>query len=526
MSLKRGFFTFGGWTLVSRLAGFVRDLLVAIVLGAGPLADAFVVAQRLPNLFRSLFAEGAFSAAFVPLFTKVKKDGGDDAARTFASETNAVLFMFLFVFTGIMIVGMPWVIYIIAPGFADEPLRYGLAVSLAQITFPYLLLISLTSLQGGILNALGQLAPFAAAPVIYNVIQIVVLLLIRPITEMTGQGAAHIMAWAMTGAGFVQWLTLSYFCRRAGFPLVSALPVLTPSVKTFFRKLGPGVIGAGAAQINLMVSTILASLLPAGAVSYLYYADRLNQLPLGVIGVAISTALLPLLSQAVHDDNKEHVEQSFSRAFDLGLAFGLPAAVALLLMGEPIFQALFVQGAFTAQDAAQSAIALAGYAIGIPAFILVKICATRFFAAHDTATPVRVALVAFAANIAFAIWLMPLWGVFGIALATSLATWVNFLLLRWRLGQQGAFTLDAVSRSRIGKIILSSLVMGAVLIAVQMGLKPFFMHDDWLLRIGSLLALVLAGKAVYLKMILLTRALPAHEILGFLRLKKLSQGPK
>lgn len=511
-SLKRGFLTFGSWTMVSRVVGFVRDLLTAMVLGAGPLADAFIVAQRLPNLFRNLFAEGALSAAFVPLFTKERAENGDAAARQFVQEANAVLFTALFFFVGLMIIFMPWVIRVIAPGFSDQSEKFAITVSLAQITFPYLLLISISALQGGVLNALGRLGPYAAAPVLYNVIQIVALLWLVPNATALGTDTGHVLAWSVTIAGIGQALLLGWYCRRAGFPVVLRWPRVTPRVKTFLRRLGPGVLGAGASQINMAVSTMLASLLPTGAVAYLYYADRLNQLPLGVIGVAISMALLPLLAQAVQEKSPKSIESAFSRAIDIGMVFGLPAAAALAILGNGIFEVLFVRGAFTSADAVATAHVLQGYAAGIPAFILVKIFATRFFAGHDTRTPVRIALVALSANVALAVWLMPVLGAFGIALAASLASWTNLLLLAWRLRQAGQLTLDSDCRRRLPRIMLAVAVMAGALIVAETAALPWLIGQALLIEAAVLGAVIALGGAVYAACLLMTRAFSVQDV--------------
>lgn len=528
-SLKRGFLTFGSWTMVSRVVGFVRDLLIAMVLGAGPLADAFIVAQRLPNLFRNLFAEGALSAAFVPLFTKERAEAGDDAARTFVNESNAMLFSVLFVFVSIMIIFMPWVIRLIAPGFYDQPEKFALTVSMAQITFPYLLLISVSALQGGVLNALGRLGPYAAAPVLYNIIQIITLLWLVPQAQALHSDTGHVLAWSVTIAGVGQAIMLGWYCRRAGFPVMLRWPKITPRVRTFMRRLGPGVLGAGAAQINLAVSTMLASLLPTGTVAYLYYADRMNQLPLGVIGVAISMALLPLLAQAVQEKNPNGIESAFSRAIDIGMVFGLPAAGALAVLGPSIMEVLFVRGAFSSVDAEATAVVLLGYALGIPAFILVKIFATRFFAGHDTRTPVRIALVAISANIALAVCLLPFLGAFGIALAASLASWVNLLLLAFRLWQARQLTLDAACRRRLPRIILAVSVMMLVCWGAQQAAMAYMVGQSLLVEALALGAVIGSGTASYGLCLLLTRTFSVADLrLAFARkpgLKPLSAEP-
>ena len=295
MALLRSVATVGSLTLVSRVFGFLRDILTAAILGAGPVADAFFVAQRLPNLFRSLFAEGAFSAAFVPLAASALAEGGKPAARAFAEEAFAVLFAVLLAFVVAGEIFMPWLMGVIAPGFGDEPGKFELAVDLTRITFPYLLFISLTALQGGLLNAVDRFAAAAATPILLNLFLIAALLLMARFGWSDGRA----LAWALTAAGIAQFLWLMVSCARAGVALRLRLPRLTPRVKQTLRIMGPGVFGAGVIQLNLLVSTALASLLPTGSIAYLYYADRLNQLPLGVVGIAVGTAILPPLSRQV-----------------------------------------------------------------------------------------------------------------------------------------------------------------------------------------------------------------------------------
>ncbi len=301
MALLRSVATVGSFTLVSRVFGFIRDILTAAILGAGPVADAFFVAQRLPNLFRSLFAEGAFSAAFVPMASAMLAEGGKPAAREFAEEAFAVLFAVLLVFVALGEIFMPTVMRVVAPGFEADPGKFALVVSLTRITFPYLLFISLTALQGGLLNAVDRFAAPAATPILLNLFLIAGLLLMRHFGWHDGRA----LAWALTAAGVAQFLWLMMSCARAGVALRLRLPRLTPRVGETLRIMGPGVFGAGVTQINLLISTALASLLPGGSVSYLYYADRLNQLPLGVVGIAIGTAILPPLSRQVRAGDAE-----------------------------------------------------------------------------------------------------------------------------------------------------------------------------------------------------------------------------
>src|SRR5579863_3743231 len=371
MALLRSAATVGLWTLASRVLGFLRDMLTAIFLGAGPVADAFFVAQRLPNLFRTLFAEGAFNAAFVPLFAGTIAAEGRPAAKRFAEDALAVLLTVLLLFVIAAEVFAPALVQVIAPGFEDQPDKFALTVALTRITFPYLLYISLASLQGGVLNSVGRFAAYAATPTLLNVFMIAALLFVRPVS-------GQVLAWAVTAGGFAQFLWLILSCERAGLPLYLPRPRLTPAVKKLLRLMGPGVVGAGVTQLNLAVSTAIASLLPTGAVSYLYYADRLNQLPLGVVGIAVGTAILPTLSQQVRVGDEAGAIATQNRGLELALLLTLPAAVGLGVLARPILATLFQHGAFGPAETAATGDALTAYALGLPAFVLVKILAPGF----------------------------------------------------------------------------------------------------------------------------------------------------
>ncbi|NJM33636.1 MAG: murein biosynthesis integral membrane protein MurJ, partial [Rhodomicrobium sp.] len=330
MKLYRSIATVSGFTAISRLLGFVRDMLIAAVLGAGLVADAFFVAFRLPNLFRSLFAEGAFNSAFVPLFTKRLKEDGMETARRFAEEALAVLLFALLFVTIAAEIAMPWLVSFIAPGFADNPEKFDLAVLLTRITFPYLFCMSLTALSAGLLNAMGRFAAAAAAPILLNVITIGAMILAASFHLYNQPEAAMILAWAVTVAGFTQLALLAIMARRQGMDLGFRIPRLTPGVRRLFTLAGPGVVTAGITQINLFIGTMIASL-AEGAVSYLYYADRINQLPLGIVGIAIGVVLLPELSQKLAADNPGSAMHSHNRALEFALLLTLPAAAALVI---------------------------------------------------------------------------------------------------------------------------------------------------------------------------------------------------
>ncbi|HYG85369.1 MAG TPA: murein biosynthesis integral membrane protein MurJ [Azospirillum sp.] len=494
MSFARAIATVGGLTMLSRLAGFARDILTAAVLGAGPVADAFFVALKLPNLFRRMFAEGAFSVAFVPLFASELHKNGRQAAIAFAEEAMAALLAVLVPFAILAVAGMPALMHVLAPGFADEPAKFDLAVGMARLTFPYLVLISLVALLGGVLNALDRFGPFAAAPVAFNLTLIAALL----VAPHLGFDPGFSMAVAVTLSGVVQLAWMAWACRREGIALRLIRPRLSEGMRRLFRLIGPGALGAGVMQLNLFLNMVLATLLPTGAVSYLYYADRLNQMPLGIIGIAIGTALLPVLSRHVAAGDGDAVRAHVSRALEYALLLGLPAATALAVAGHPIIAVLFERGAFGPAESVATAQALAAYAAGIPAAVLVKVLSAAFFARHDTATPVRAAVAMTVANVGLALALIPLLGHVGIALATGIAAWLNAALLARSLHRRGQFDVDARLRRRGPRILLAALGMGAGLAAGMTALAPFLDAGATAVRFGALALLVAGGGGLFL----------------------------
>lgn len=495
MSFYKAIITVGGLTLGSRVLGFIRDILTAAVLGAGPVADAFFVALKLPNLFRRITAEGAFSVSFVPLFAGELEEKGRDEAVKFAEEAQAVMLTVLIPFTILMLVAMPWVLYVVAPGFADDAdaTRYDLALEMARVTFPYILMMSLTALLGGVMNSFDRFGPFAAAPMLFNLALIMALLFLTPYAQSGG----HAMAWGVAIAGVLQFAWLFYACRKLGVMLKWRRPRLTPRIRKLFRKMGPGVFGASIAQVNLFVDMVLASLLPVGAISYLYYADRLYQLPLSVIGIAIGTALLPMLSRTLKAGDTQQSTKLFSRGIEAGLMFALPATVAYLVIGDTIVDVLFVRGAFLETDGVQAGYVLMAYSLGLPAFILSRVLSTVFFAEGDTLTPVKYAVICAVLNTLLAIALIfPLKHV-GIALATGLTAWVNLGLLVRGAKRKGAVTLMTGSARRAVIMFFAALVMGAGVFGMESLADDYFMDSGWAMRLTGLALLVGGGALVY-----------------------------
>lgn len=458
----RNALTVGAWTLGSRLLGFARDILIAALLGAGPAADAFFVALRLPNLFRRLFGEGAFSAAFVPEYAgRLTHD--EAAAHELAEDITALMVGWLFALTVIGLIFMPYIIDVLAPGFRANPPKFALAVSLSRITFPYLWLICLCALFSGVLNVRGRFTAAAAAPVLFNICIIGALFGLR----LVGMAPSPALAYGVILSGIAQFAMLGWALTRAGAPIRLIRPRLSPGAKLVLRRLGPGLIGAGVTQLNLTVDTIIASLLPSGTVSVLYYADRVNQLPLGVIGTALGTALLPALSRQLRQGALTEARGTLNRAMEAGLLLTLPGAAALGVIALPIMGTLFGHGAFTHSDAQRSAAALIAYAAGLPAFVMVKLLAPGFFARGDTRTPVKIGLVAVALNLVLNLALMhPLQQV-GVALSTTIAAWFNMAALGIMLHRRGDFAPDARLATRLGRILAATLIMVLVLVAAK-----------------------------------------------------------
>jgi putative peptidoglycan lipid II flippase len=525
MNLLRATGTIGGLTLVSRVLGMVRDMLMARYVGAGMASDAFLIAWRLPNLFRALFAEGAFAAVFVPFFNRrmTEAEGesegtGLSAATEFAGQVLSVLFPFLVVFTVLMIALTGPVVWAMTGGFPDGgPEKFALATHLTQITFPYLGLISLVSLLGGILNSLNRFWVNAAAPILLNICMIAALLFFRGQTQVE---TAQTQAIAVTVSGALQLIWLIWSCRAVGVSLKLRPPRLSPDVKKLLWLIGPAAIGQGAIQLNLLVSTSLAArFLPEGAVSYLYYADRLNQLPLGLLGIGVGTAILPLLSRQISGGNVEAASATQNRALELAFFLSLPAAVALVISATPLIRGVFQHGAFTPADTIGAAGALAAFSIGVPAYVLIKVLTPGFYARQDTKTPVRIAVVSMLFNLAGNLTLIWHFGHVGVAIATAFSAWVNMALLYWTLHRRDQLRLDARFKAKALRTLLAGAAMGAALWLMNPLADPW-MAGDTLQRIVALGLLCGAGALVYGGAALLFRAYSFGELKAALTRKK------
>ena len=492
MVLLRSIATVGGYTLASRVLGFARDILIALILGAGWIADAFFVAFKLPNFFRRLFAEGAFNAAFVPLFAGQIAEGNKAQARGFAEEVLSVLITVLVLFVALFEVLMPWAMLGFAPGFTAEPAKFDLAVQLTRITFPYLLFISLVSLLGGVLNALERFAAVAATPILLNLMLIGSLLWLARHTDTPG----HALAWGVTAAGIIQFLWLIAALSRAGVTLRLSRPRLTPRLRRLLVLMVPGALGAGVVQVNLLIDIVIASLLPTGSVSYLYYADRVNQLPLGVVGVAVGAALLPLLARSLRAGDGEAAMTNLNRALEFAAFLAIPGAAALIVIANPVIAVLFERGAFGPAETQATAAALAAYAAGLPAYVGIKVLGPAFFAREDTVTPVKVAAFCVALNLGLNLALMGPLAHVGIALATAISAWINAAFLAGILWRRGFLVLDSQLRRRLPRILAATAAMAALL-AVATGALAALFEGNLAVRAGALSALVLGGLIGY-----------------------------
>lgn len=503
MKIYRAFATVGGLTMVSRVLGFVRDILIAAALGTGGVADAFFVAFRFPNLFRRLFGEGAFNAAFVPLYAKRLEGDGIVVANRFARDALSGLTLILVVLSIAMIATMPWLMVGLAPGFVDDPQKYALAVDLTQIAFPYLLCMSLVALLSGVLNSLERFWAAAAAPILLNIVLISAILIAIALGYSGQAGAGYVLAIGVFVAGFAQLAMLWWAAAAAGAPIGIGRPRWTKAIKQLVSLGIPGLIAGGITQINIVVGTIIASL-QAGAVSYLYYADRLYQLPLGIVGIAIGVVLLPDLSRKLRSGDKAAVLDSQNRSMEFALLLTLPAAVGLTLAAEPIISVLFERGAFTAEDVPATANALVAFSFGLPAFVLIKVFQPAFFAREDTATPMRFAGVNLVVNVALSLALF-YWfrsqgwqGHVGIAIATSVAGWINALSLWVVLVWRGDFVFDQRLVQSSALMVFASTVMAAIIVFATVFLRDHLARDVALWeRVIALGALIAMGAGAY-----------------------------
>src|ERR1700754_3744453 len=489
-------FTVGGYTLLSRLTGLARDIMLAAILGAGPVADAFYVAWRLPNNFRAIFAEGAFNTAFIPAYAHVHGKGGETSARLFADRIFTLLFLSQVVLLVLAWLFMPQAMSILAPGFTDDASQRSLAIELTRITFPYLLLITLVTLYGGILNVMHRFASAAAASILLN-ISMMATLAVAVFFPTPG----HAAAWGVLVSGFLQYFLLAGdLATHGGLPRFAA-PKLDEDVRAFFRALAPAAVGSMGTQVALFADTIIATFLPAGALSALYYADRLNQLPIGVIGIAIGTVLLPEMSRRIPAGDHAGAMEQQRRAFDYPLLFAAPFVAAFLAVPDVITRAMFARGAFTKTDAAAAGATLAAYAVGLIPFVLIRSAVATFYARKDTATPVKASLTGLVANMGLKLLLMGSLAQMGLALATAIGAWVNLLLVLFFAIRAGFLEVNRTLGQSLLKFAITGVVLAVVLwlsakfAATHFGGIAF--HDEI-----TLAALIGIGAVLYAGLIL------------------------
>ncbi len=501
MSLLKSIATVSGYTAISRITGFVRDVITANALGAGFLSDCFFVAFKFPNLFRNLFGEGAFQAAFVPMYAGELEEKGKEKARIFGNDVLAIMIYILSAFVIIMELLMPWAIYLFAPGFADVPSKMETAAELSRITFPFLMFISISCLQAGVLNSYGKFAAGAATPIILNISMIAAIFLLKDVTK----NVAEAISWGVFAAGILQIFWLYYFTVINKINLVPSMisvfkKTITPEVKTFFKRMIPGIFGAGVYQINLLVDTILVSLTVEGAVSWLYYATRIYQLPLGVVGAAVGTALLPMLAKKARMGKKAEANLMQNKSVEFSMLVTIPAFVAMVILAYPIINVLFEHGKFNAQDTDATAKALMILALGLPAYVLTKIFAPAFFAIGDTKTPVKIATFSLVSNVVLNIIFMIKWGYLGITLGTTLSAWGGAIIYMVLLKRKDMLGFTPKLLGKIKRMFVAAIIMGIILQMALFYLKIYL--PDWnagsfALKFSIFLGLVILGALVF-----------------------------
>ncbi len=611
MSLLRSMATVSGFTALSRILGFIRDILMGYFLGSSHAADAFFAAFKFPNIFRRIFGEGAFNSAFVPLFSRELTSKGRKEAMHFASQTFSILAIVLLIITIIAIPLMSWITMVHAPGFSavktfrgdsnnnevsfdikikgskaiyfvienggdaeiknitlvknnndtenlvdqsdwlsekgklikkyslskdknftrikgnaliknskegntnlsiyrNHPDTFNLTVTLSKITFIYLLCMAMVAHMSGVLNTIKIFGMPAAAPVLLNMTFLAGFLISSIFWGLKGDPVkyAHVAAWCVFVAGFLQLGALYFTCFRKGLRIKLCKPKISPQIKRLFVLMGPGVLAAGIQQINLLVGSIIASF-REGAISYLYYSERVYQLPLGVIGIGLGVILLPEVTKRLRNGDQIGAITSMNRGIELAMLLTIPASIALIVIPYPIISTLFQHGAFTAEDANLTALSLAGFAIGIPGYVLVRVLQPGYFARENTKTPMLIAGVTVIVNIVFSIMLFDSLGHIGIAIATSIAAWVNVALLLF--GLRNFWKPDARLKSRMPKILIASIVMGSLLWILHQTIKEMFNHDFWL-RLGGVSMLVIFGITIYFFIVFKLKASSLKEL--------------
>ncbi|ABC64193.1 murein biosynthesis integral membrane protein MurJ [Erythrobacter litoralis] len=524
MSLLKNVGTIGGLTMVSRIAGMAREMIFSRVLGASDVTDAWFQAFIIPNVFRRLFAEGAFSAAFVPMFSKrlhkpEEEGGGMEAARSFSADVLSVFLPVLIALVALLELAMPAVIWVLADKPVD-PQNFDMAVDFARIMFPYILLVSLVTLFTGMLNSVSRFAPGASFPIILNAVLIAALLIGERFiaTGATVEQVAYGIAWAVTGGGVIQLLWLYYWVRVEGFEVKMRLPRLTPEVKRLGIIALPAAIGGGAYQINTLVQLYFLNQLESGSVSYMNYADRLNQLPLGIIGIALSTAILPTLSKFVGSENREGADRIQSDAIELSMLLTIPAAVALAICATPFVTMIFQGGRFDIADAEVTGSVLAALVMGLPAYVLVKVLVPNFYARADTRTPVYAAFISLGVFVAFNMAFLQRYGVIGVAFASVIGAWINVCYLYVVMRLRDHYRLPLALLLRVGRQLVAAAAMGAALFYTRDLLEGFYAAGLFE-RLFALAGLVLCAAVVYFGVAYLIGAVDKQRLLSFTKKK-------
>ena len=499
-------------TLISRISGLIRDFFIAKYLGAGKFSDCFLVAFKVPNLFRSIFAEGAFNSAFVPIFSGIIAEDPKQRAIQFCKNIFAILFYMLLIFTLIAEVYMPFMIDVFAPGFSDAPEKYQLSITLARITFPFLLSIALTSFFGSILNTFGRFEPYALTPIILNTCIIFALVLF----SRTFPTSAHAASWGVCVSGIIQLVFLWYISKKYGFGVISFKISITPKIREFFRKIIPGILGAGIYHLNVMIGSIFASD-TNGAVSWIYYADRLNQLPLGVIGIALATVLLPSLSKEVKKHNINKTFLIFNQSIKFASLLIIPSAFALFAISYPLIQLVFERGAFTNSDTFATSNILQILCLSLPALVFTKLFANTFYARNDTKTPMVLAFITMLFNLFFTFIFNSLYGYIGIVVSITITNWINTLLLYFTSYFYGYMRMYKRILSDLLKITITSIFMALIIYFGVMGLSAeLSLYPLWLNLLGLFLILI-TGSLFYTVAILLSGVTTVQQIKSILK---------
>ena len=503
MNLIKSTGTFSFFTIISRLLGYMRDILIAVFLGAGPVADAFFVAFRIPNTFRRLFSEGTFNAAFVPSYSSlsIKKK-----SENFANSIFSLLILGLFSLVLVVEIFMPIFVFLIAPGFEGDYEKMELAITLTRITFPFLLFVSLASFFSAILNSHNKFAVSSAAPIILNVLLIGVLIFGKILNDQL----VYFLSYAVTISGIIQFIFLYFFVKKYYLPNFKFSINIDNKIKLFFKKLLPSIFSSGVTQINILIGTIIASF-QASAVSYLYYADRIYQINLAIAGIAIGTVILPQLSKHVKNKKKEKIDLIQNKALELSLFLSIPAAIALLIASEEIVSSLFGYGSFDKESVKNSAKALFYFGLGLPAFSLIKVFSTFFFARHNTETPFYISLISVLLNVLISVNLFKEVGFLIIPIATTISSWFNAIVLLILLKKKKLFNFNLIFINRFIKIVFASILMGVFFF----NLINFF-QDDFLyeknLKSVYLICSAILGLVFYISISILIKAFKINDI--------------